>query len=485
MPVAASGTDTTREESVVHQHTRTAISTARAIGHVRQLDPLDLHLLDTETSTTPLHIGAITLLDSASAPNGPLDSEALRRLFAERLPLVAPLRRRVRTVPFGLDLPYWEDCAEIDLKYHVRDIRLPDGADDRELADYVARRHGQPLDRSRPLWECHLVSGLSGGRQAVYTKVHHAVIDGVSAAEIMAAIFDICETPSAALPSTREVRRGRTPSTVEMLARSLPNALTRPATRFRAAVRAVPTLLRSADDLRTKHPDVPFNGPLTSARSVAYTSLPLDAVKTIKNSVDGTVNDVVMALCTTALRSWMRDRGFATDRPLLAAIPVSVRTPELFGTAGNQFSLMLTTLPISETDPRHRVKLLRDNMLVAKQRFRTQSSNLLHEVTTLLTPLLHGMPTRVVLRAAASTLPLVNLLVSNVPGPQIPLYLNGIRVLSSHPVSVLTELSGCLNITVMSYDGHLDFGILACPDTVPDVWEIARDLEDALAELQA
>ncbi|MFD9615305.1 WS/DGAT domain-containing protein, partial [Streptomyces sp. NPDC059083] len=332
---------------------------------------------------------------------------------------------------------------------------------------------------------CHLVSGLSGGRQAVYTKVHHAVIDGVSAAEIMAAIMDICETPSATLSSTPGVRRDRTPSTVEMLARSLPNALTRPATRFRAALRAVPTLLASADDLRTKHPDVPFNGPLTSARSVAYTSLPLDAVKTIKNNVGGTVNDVVMALCTTALRTWMHDRGFATDRPLLAAIPVSVRTPEQFGTAGNQFSLMLTTLPISETDPRHRVKLLRDNLLVAKQRFRTQSSNLLHEVTTLLTPLLHGMPTRAAMRAAASTLPLVNLLVSNVPGPQIPLYLAGIRVLSSHPVSVLTELSGCLNITVMSYDGHLDVGILACPDTVPDVWDIARNLEDALAELQA
>jgi WS/DGAT/MGAT family acyltransferase len=269
-----------------------------------------------------------------------------------------------------------------------------------------------------------------------------------------------------------------------MLARSATNAVSRPSARTRAALNAVPTLVRSRDAFRAKHPDVPFNAPLTTTRSVAYTSLPLDAVKDVKRSIDGTVNDVVMALCTSALRTWMLDHDLPADRSLLAAIPVSVRTPEQFGSAGNQFSLMLSPLPIGESDPHARLKLLHNNLLAAKEQFGTQPPNLLHDLTTLLTPALHGLPTRALLRAAAPALPLVNLIVSNVPGPQIPLYLNGIRVLSSHPVSVLTELSGSINITVMSYDGHLDFGIVACPEAVPDIWDITTHLADALAELQ-
>ncbi|WP_227982765.1 WS/DGAT/MGAT family O-acyltransferase [Nocardia spumae] len=463
----------------------TTIPHAASFGPPRRLSPLDLHLLDSETSSTPLHIGAIMLLDSAHAAGGALEVSALRRLFAARLHLVAPLRHRIRTVPLGLDQPYWEDCTTVDLGFHVRDVLLPDGATDEDLAEYVARCHAQPLERSRPLWECHLVSGLSGGRQAVYTKVHHAVIDGVSAAEIMAAVLDISETPTTTPVPESGMRRDRTPSPIEMLARSLPNAVVRQSARARAAMQAGPALVRARDDLRYRHPDVPFNGPITPIRSVAYVSLPLDVVKAVKKSVDGTVNDVVMALCTSALRNWMRDRGLPTDRPLLAAVPTSVRTPEQFGTAGNQFSVMLAPLPINEADPRHRLKLLRNDLLVAKERFRAQPATVLHQITSLLSPILHGVPTRALLRAAAPALPLANVIVSNVAGPQIPLYLNGIRVLAGYPVSVLTELSGSLNITVMSYNGRLDFGILACPDTVPDVGHIAQYLRQALTELDS
>lgn len=479
-PGQALGTD---RAGAIRPPSATAIPNAAVFGKPRQLSALDLHLLDSESVSTPLHVGALMLLDSSDAPRGPMDIISLRRLFAARLHLVAPLRCRVRTVPLGLDQPYWEDCATVDLGYHVREVLLHDGATDRDLAAYVARRHAQPLERSRPLWECHLISGLTDGRQAVYTKVHHAVIDGVSAAEIMAAVLDISETPTATPLPADGMRRGWTPSAIEMLARSVPNAVTRQSTRAHAMLEAGPALLRARDDLHHKHPDVPFNGPTTAARSLAYTSLPLDKIKSIKKSVNGTVNDVVMALCTSALRSWMLDRAIPTDRPLLAAVPVSVRTPEQFGCAGNQFSIMLSPLPITESDPHHRLELLHSGLLAAKDRFRTQPPTLLHQITSLLTPVGHGMPTRTLLRAAAAALPLANLIVSNVPGPQIPLYLNGIRVLASYPVSVLTELSGSLNITVMSYDGHLDFGILACPDAVPDVGDIARHLEHALTEL--
>ncbi len=460
------------------------VATAADADRPRQLSALDLQLLDTETDSTPLHIGSIIMLDSAATTCAPLTVTSLRRLFAARIHLLAPLRRRVRTVLLGLDQPYWEDCDTIDLGYHVRAVTLADGATDNDLADYVARHHAQPLDRHRPLWECHLVSGLPFGRQAVYTKVHHAVIDGVSAAEIMAAILDITDSPAAPASADAEIRRDRMPSTTGMLARSVPNAFARQSNRVRAVRQAVPALLHAHRDLRTKHPDVPFNRAISPNRSVAFTSLPLDAVKAVKKSVDGTVNDIVMALCTAALRRWMADHALAADRPLLAAVPVSVRTPEQFGTAGNQFSIMLSQLPVHESEPHARLLRLRDALRAGKEQFHRQPPTLLHEITSLLTPVLSGLPTRALLRAATPALPLTNLIVSNVAGPQIPLYLNGIRVLASYPVSVLTELAGNLNITVMSYDGHLDFGILACSDGVPDIWDLARYLHDALTELE-
>ncbi|WP_435592103.1 WS/DGAT/MGAT family O-acyltransferase [Nocardia sp. bgisy118] len=453
-------------------------------GRPRQLSSLDLQLLDLETDSAPMHVGTVTVLDSAAAPETPLDVTSLRQLFADRLHLIAPLRRRLRTVPFGLDLPYWEDCDYIDLGYHIRHIRLPHDAGDEHLADYVARRHAAPLDRTRPLWECDLISGLADGRQAVYTKIHHSVIDGISGAEIMAVILDLHPESLPTPPPADGISRDRNPSTAELLARSLPNMIGRQAIRVQSLLHAGPALLQARDDLRAKHPDVPIKAPTTPTRSLAYTSLPLDAVKNIKDRVDGTVNDVVMELCTSALRRWLLDHDQPADHPLVAAIPVSVRTPEQFGTAGNQFSLMLTALPIAEPDPEHRLEQLHSNLLEAKKRFQTQPPTLLHKATSLLTPLLHGRPTRALLRAAAPSLPLVDLVVSNVPGPQIPLYLRGIRVQHSYPVSLLTELAGSLNITVMSYDGHLDFGIVACPDDFPDVWDLADHLHKALADLE-
>ncbi|MGW6729670.1 WS/DGAT/MGAT family O-acyltransferase [Nocardia sp. NPDC055029] len=457
---------------------------APSTGDPHQLSSLDLHMLDSETSTTPMHIGGVTFLDSGNAPRGPLDVSALRRLYADRLHSIAPLRRRIRTVPLGLDRPYWEDCTTVDLGYHIRSVRMPPGSTDQDLADYMARRHIEPLDRSKPLWECYLVSGLSGGRQAIYWKTHHAVIDGVAGGLIMAELFD--ETPEhvPTQPPTNGVRFDRTPDTVEMLARSAVNGLRRQWTRAQALVEAGPALVEAFLESRAKVPSSPFNGPITAARSVAFTSLPLDAVKHIKSSIGCTVNDVVMALCTSALRRWMLDHGHSPHRSLMAAVPVTVRTPDQFGAAGNQFSFMFSPLPVAESDPRSRLKMLHNDLVDVKGRFQTRPPTLLHHATSLLTPLLHGLPTRALLRATAPALPLVNLLVSNVAGPQYPQYLSGIRAIATYPVSALSDPFGSLNITVVSSDGQLNVGILACPDLVPDVWDLTHHLEAALLELQ-
>ncbi|WP_084479077.1 WS/DGAT/MGAT family O-acyltransferase [Nocardia jejuensis] len=451
-------------------------------GPTRQLSSLDVQLLDNETPATPMSIGGVVMLQPEDAP---LTLGALRRLFASRLHMIAPLRWRLRTVPLGLDLPYWDDSASIDLGFHVRETMFPDGASDQDLADLVARLHSSPLDRDRPLWECHLVTGLSGGRQALYMKVHHALIDGLSAAEIMAAICDIVPDATPLPAPVRGVRLNRTPELPEMLARSAVNGIERQRNRIRALASSGPALLRTLPELFKKHPDVPFNRTNTAGRSLAFASVPLADVKLVKQSVGGTVNDVVMTLCTAALRRWLLAHDLPADRSLVAAVPVSVRTPEQLGTAGNQFSIMFCDLPVDESEPRRRLNRLHDGLIEAKERFQTAPSTMMHEATGMLTPLLNGAPTRVALRAAAAVLPFANTIVSNVPGPQIPLYVAGIRVTASYPVSLLTDLSGGLNITVMSYDGHLDFGILACADSIPDVGTIGEYLVEALEELLA
>ncbi|MFE2999081.1 wax ester/triacylglycerol synthase family O-acyltransferase [Nocardia sp. NPDC059246] len=459
------------------------IPTATTPGEPRQLNSLDMHLLDSETDCTPTHIGGIMILDSANAPDGPLDVGSLRRLFAERLHLLAPLRRRVRTVPLGLDVPYWEDCTTIDLGYHVRDVWLQEGATEEDVAEYVGRRHAETLNRSRPLWEFHLLSGLSGGRQAAYLKLHHALLDGVSAGEVLGAILDpVPSNPPQPLPDAG-LRRDKTLSTLEMLTRTIPNTINRQAVRVRSVLEAGPGLLRTVEDLWSKYRAEPFTGPLTARREVAFTSLSLDQIKAVKSRVDGTINDVVMAICTAALRSWLLDHDAPVDKPLLAAIPVSIRTEDQMGTAGNQFSLMFSELPITEPDPEHRLKLMHSSMLEAKERFQSQPPTMLHHITSMLTPLLHGLTTRGLMRATASILPLTNLLVSNVPGPKTPVYLGGVRLLGNYPISALAETFGGLNITAVSYGDHVDFGILACSDIIEDAWEIARYLEVALSEL--
>jgi diacylglycerol O-acyltransferase len=459
------------------------IPVSSTAGSTRQLSSLDAQLLNAESPSMLLHVGAVTLLEPRENADELLSVDALRRLVAGRLHLTPPLRRQLRTVPLGLDLPYWQDCTDIDLGYHIRSTHLPAQASDEQLTELVSRLHATPLDRNRPLWQCHLISGLADNRQAIYTKVHHALIDGVSGAEVMIAIFDAIAEPQP-IPAPKDgVRLDRTATTAEMLARSIPHAVERQADRLRAPLRLASTFRNALTDLRKTHPSVPFNAPNTAERSFAFVSLPLDEVKTIKNGFGGTVNDVVMTLCTTALRRWLTHHDAEPERPLLAAVPVSVRTPEQFGTAGNQFSVMLCELPVDESDPQHRMKLQHSALLDAKHRFQSTPTTVLHEATAVLPQLLHGATTRALLHAAAPALPLANIIISNVPGPQFPLYAAGTRVAASYPISLLTDLSGGLNITVMSYDGHLDFGILACPASVPDVWRIAEYLQDALTEL--
>jgi WS/DGAT/MGAT family acyltransferase len=458
---------------------------------VHQLTGLDAAFLAMETSAVFGHIGSICVLDPSTAP-APITLDSLTTMIEQRLHLLPPFRRRLVTVPLGLDQPYWIEDPDFDIEYHVRELALPAPGDDKQLAEQAARLHARPLDRSRPLWELYLIHGLEGGRMAVYSKVHHAAIDGVSGSELLTAVLDITPEGRAVeqVPWTPE----REPGVLEMLSRSAVSMAGHP---FRAArmtyglVRSVPTLagsLRRNDDVvlpsaGLRAPGTPFNKAISPHRRWAFRTLPLEDVKKVKNTVGGTVNDVVMAVSTGALRRWLIEHDALPEAPLVAAVPVSIRTEDEKGANGNKISTMLAALPTHLADPVERLHACSAAMQVAKEQHGALPATLLSDVTQFAMPALAGQAARLAARTRlVERVNPFNLFVSNVPGPNLPLYYAGARLLGYYPLSALADGQG-LNITVCSLDGGMHFGLIADRELVPDLDLMAGWLEDELAVL--
>ncbi|MCU1681377.1 MAG: acyltransferase [Amycolatopsis sp.] len=480
---------------------------------MRQLTALDVQFLNAESTTTTGHVGGLSILDPSTAPGGELTVESFRELILERLHLVKPFRWRLLHVPLGIDHPYWMDDTEFDIEYHVREIALPAPGDERQLAEQVARLTSRPLDRRRPLWESYLIHGLQGGNVGIYTKVHHSAIDGVSGAEILGALMDTSPEPRKIEKPERWIAK-RPPSQFELLADGVRRILLQPVKSLLKVPRLLPhvddipgiervpgiDLLAKAGDALSRltrqgpgrheaerpkmvAPHTPFNGPISQHRRFAYGSLPLADVKALKTAFGVTVNDVVMALCASAMRRWLIDHDALPADPLVTLVPLSVRTPEQAGSAGNQISAMLAPLPTNIADPAERLAAMTTSMVSAKKRYQPLPASWLVDFSGMLPAALGGLSARALMRYLGATAPVVNLVVSNVPGAQFPLYQGGARLLANYPVSAITDASGGLNITVMSYNGQLDFGLVACRELIPDVWNIIDYLHEALDEL--
>jgi diacylglycerol O-acyltransferase / wax synthase len=484
---------------------------------MQQLSGLDAAFLAMETRAVYGHVGSVCILDPSTSPE-PFTYERFLRLIESRLPLVPPFRRRLVEVPLGLDQPYWIEDSAFDIEFHVRELALPAPGDDRQLAEQAARLHARPLDRSRPLWELYLISGLQGGRIAIYTKVHHAAIDGVSGNDILTALLDLSAhgrpgTPvataaDAASPGSRGERppAERLPTGLEMLARSALSLAGHPmrAVRLSASLlRSVPALAanpmrprlplidhfrRPADgDVLSRPalraPQLPFNRPVTQHRRWAFRALPLDDVKRIKAAAGCTVNDVVMALCAGGLRRWLIDHDALPAGPLVVAVPVSVRTEDQQGTHGNRVSSMLAVLPTHLEDPADRLRVVHEAMRAAKEQHQALPATLLADVTQFAMPALAGQAARLAarLRLVERVSPF-NLVVSNVPGPNVPLYYAGAKLLAIYPLSAVTDGQG-LNITVLSYLNQMFIGLTACRELVPDVGRLTGYLVDEAAVL--
>jgi diacylglycerol O-acyltransferase / wax synthase len=480
---------------------------------MRQLTSLDAQFLALESSNQTGHVAGLAILDPSTKEGGELTYTDICRLMDERLPLLPPLRWRLVEVPFGLDYPYWLDDPDFDLDFHVRELALPPGGDRENLAEQVARIVSRPLDRSRPLWELYLIHGLEDGRVGLLTKIHHAVIDGLSGAEIMGVLFDLAPE-GRELPDAQSNGPERKPSDLEMLTRGLLGLPRYPLRVLRSLPRALPnldaspvfaaipgtSLIAKVSDRLTRPisnretgvlahtsfraPKTAFNGRISPHRRFAFGQLDLDEVKAVKNKYRCTVNDVVVSVCAGAVRSWLLEHDDLPADPLVVQVPVSVRTDEQMGTYGNRIMLMSAPLFTNEPNAERRLKKTHDALAAMKEHHRALPAELLQDTN-------HFIPPAVFARAARATFaistgpgrPTWNLVVSNVPGPQFPLYCAGARLVAHYPVSVITDGMG-LNITVMSYDGHMDVGIVSDRDQMPDLATMMDRLRGALEELK-
>jgi WS/DGAT/MGAT family acyltransferase len=451
-----------------------------------RLTRLDASFLYLEEPDTPMHVGGVLILEAL--PGG---VDALADLVEARLPLVPRYRQRVAVVPGHLANPVWVDDPEFDIAYHVRRNGLPRPGTEAQLLDLVSRLTSRPLDRTRPLWEMYLVDGLSHGRVAVVTKTHPALVDGLSAIDIGQVLLDV--EPDAPAPEPVEWRPERPPTGTQLLWDALDEYARRPSAivdTARAAVTDVRAtagrltgvaggLLRTARKTMLAAPPSPLNATAGRQRRVAVARAELDDIKKIRKAHGGTVNDVLLTVVTGSLREWLLSRGepVVAGTSVRALVPVSMQDED--AVAGNRVSSYLVDLPVGEPNPRVRLTRLSYAMRGIALHGQSVGADSLIALTGFAPPTLHALGARA---ARGLSRRLFNLVVTNVPGPQFPLYAAGSRMLEVFPVVPLARGQG-LSIGMTSYDGRVYFGLNADRDSVGDVDVLADLIEQEVGQL--
>lgn len=458
---------------------------------MERLTGIDTAFLALETPNNHMHVLAALVLDPSEV-DGTFDVDTVRALVADRMGLLPPLRRRLVPVPFGFHNPIWVEDPDFDLEHHVRPAALPAPGGPRELAAFTAEVAGRPLDRSHPLWEMFVVEGLEHGHVAIVVKLHHATIDGALGVELMAQLFDLEPKPVGPWDGEVPVEPERVPMPPEMMLGAMTSFARRPLVFLRATRNALRSVWRVVERARNEPirsgvpltaPETAFNGKLTPHRRVAFASVPLEDVKAVKNAFGVTVNDVVVAVVGSALRQYLASHGGIPDRPLVAAIPTSVRTEDERGHMGNRVSAMFASLPMDTDDPIARLDSASATMGSAKAVHEDIGAQALTQWAAVPTPAFFSR----VMRLYEDYLqgrhpPIINLVLSNFPGPDFPLYCAGARIVGLFPMGPVMAGSG-LNVTLTSYLDSVEIGLMACRELVPDLWEIADGFPDALAEL--
>ncbi|MGZ8801125.1 MAG: WS/DGAT/MGAT family O-acyltransferase [Mycobacterium sp.] len=458
---------------------------------MQRLSGLDASFLYLETAAQPLHVCSILELDTSTMPGG-YTFDRLRDGLALRIKAMPEFREKLADNRFNLDHPVWVDDKDFDVDRHLHRIGLPSPGGRNELAEICGHIASLPLDRTRPLWEMWVIEGVAGtdahdgGRLAVMTKVHHASVDGVTGANLMS---QMCSTePDAPPPDPVDGPGGA--SDLEIAVSGAVRFMSRPLKLANVVPMTLSTVIDTAKRVRSgttmaapfAAPQTAFNTNVTGHRNIAFAHLDLEEVKKVKNHFGVKLNDVVMALVAGVLRKFLLDRGELPENSLVAMVPVSVHDKS-DRPGRNQVSGMFSRLETSIEDPAERLKAIADANAVAKQHSSAIGATLLQDWTQFAAPAVFGVAMRVYASSRLSgARPVHNLVLSNVPGPQMPLYMLGCEVEAMYPLGPIFHGSG-LNITVMSLNGSLDVGIVSCPELLPDLWDMADDFQAALDEL--
>jgi WS/DGAT/MGAT family acyltransferase len=452
-----------------------------------RLSALDASFLHLEDASSHMHVASVMVFDGDPPPYDELIESIERRLH-----LVPRYRQRLAFVPFGQGRPRWIDDPHLNLRYHVRATALPSPGSEEQLKRLAGRVFSQQLDRDKPLWELWLVEGLEGGRFALLAKTHHALVDGISGVDIVTVLFDAAPEP-AAPPDPGEPWLPRPlPSGAQLLGEALVERATLPGELVRTARAVLRGPRRVAESLRdaavgigamawaglTPAPATPYNGRIGPHRRFEWVRTNLDDVKAIKNELGGTVNDVVLATVSGALGRHLRRRGHDTDgMELKGFVPVSVRADVERGALGNKVAAMIAPLPVWCQEPLARLDIVREAMAGLKESGQAVGAQALTDLGGFAPPTIMGQAARLV-----TTQRFFNVVVTNVPGPQFPLYLMGREMIDPFPMVPLVRGQG-LGIALMSYNGRLDFGLVGDYDLLWDIDELAEDLRAALGEL--
>jgi len=460
---------------------------------MERLSALDATFLYFETPAQHQHVCAVMVVDPSSIPGG-YSYEKLKDHIASRLHLVPPFRRKLMSVPLRLDHPVWVETDDFDFDYHVRRVGLPSPGTEEQLAELAADISSRQLDRSKPLWEMWIIEGLENGHVAIVGKMHHCTIDGVSGANMMVHLLDL-EPSGTRPPPEEDWKPERAPSEVELFGRAILARITRPMQLVTLIPKTIGSVINFARTRRGGDagmptpftaPRTPFNVSITPHRTISFTRTPLEDIKVIKRAFGTTVNDVVLAVCAGALRRYLDQLGERPEKSLMAVVPVSVRTDEpLEGPGANRVSAMFTSLATDIDDPVERLHRIQQVNKGAKEEHKAIGADMLQNWARFAAPTTFSLAARLysALNLAEHTPPVHNLVISNVPGPPFPLYFGGAKLVAMYPLGPVFH-GAALNITVVSYQDIVCWGMIARRESLPKLWDLAAFIPESLAELR-
>ncbi len=467
---------------------------------MQSLVGMDAAFLSLETPTTPMHVGIALVLDPPEGTRSLFSPSTryaqIRRVIAQRLHLIPPLRQRAVRVPFGLHHPVWVDDPDFELDDHLSRASVPSPGGRAELDAFVAGVMSRQLDPDRPLWEMHVVEGLEGDRTALIAKVHHAILDGVSGASVLAAFLDLNPRVRViALPPDWDP--GPLPSHTQMLRHAASSLARQPGdtlSTLQAGVEAVADLGMHNRELHERGEQSPpgfftaprtsFNGAVSNRKRFATLSVPLEDVKLVGRVFEATVNDVILAVVAGGLRRLLEARGEGAEHSMVAMVPVSTRTEAQGEDLGNQISGMLVSLASDVDNPVLRLDAISESARVAKEQEKLHRGRFVGDLAQIALPALATRLARVMAgtRLFDKVRPPFNVTVSSVRGPDFSLFCAGSHVAEMYPVGPIAEGIG-VNVTVFSYLDRVQFGLFACRRLLPELDEVAVFLDDALGEL--